>query len=257
MEFEAQTLRPFRIVPRLDIKQGHLIKGVQMEGWRKIGQPTDFAKRYYEDGADEILLMDVVASLYGRNSLHELIKTVCSDIFVPVIVGGGIRTVSDAYSVFEVGADKIAINTAAIAEPSFISELAKTFGNQAVVISLEVGFVNGKFQVLTDNGRNLTGFDPVSWVKKAEDLGAGEVLLSSIVRDGTGKGFDLELINMVCSAVSIPIVTGGGFGSNKHLDDLITQTDVSGMALAQALHLEKTTIQDIKQSVVNDSIFIR
>lgn len=250
-------MRSFRIIPRLDIKQGHLIKGVQMEGWRKIGQPADFAKNYYKTGADEILLMDVVASLYGRNSLHELIETVCSDIFVPVIVGGGIRTVVDAYSVFEVGADKIAINTAAIAEPTFISELAKTFGNQAVVISLEVGLVEGKYQVLTDNGRNLTGVDPISWVKQAEDLGAGEVLLSSIAQDGTGKGFDLELINMVCEAVSIPIVTGGGFGSNNHLDDLLSQTDVSGMVLARALHLGETTIPSIKQSVVNESIFIR
>ena len=228
-----------------------------MEGWRKIGHPSGFAQKYYEDGADEILLMDVVASLYGRNSLHELIKTICSNIFVPVTVGGGIRTVCDAYSVFEVGADKIAINTAAIAEPAFISELAKTFGSQAVVISLEVGLIDGKYQVLTDNGRNLTGFDPVSWVKQAADLGAGEVLVYSVGQDGTCKGFDLELINTVCNAVSIPIIAGGGFGTNKHLDDLIAQTDVSGMVLAHALHLEKTTIHDIKQSVVNDSVFIR
>ena len=257
MEVEAQTLRSFRIIPRLDIKQGHLIKGVQMEGWRKVGNPADFAKTYYEAGADELLLMDVVASLYGRNSLHELIKTVCSDIFVPVTVGGGIRTIADAYSVFEVGADKISINTAATADPDFISELAKTFGNQAVVISLEVGIIDGQYQVLTDNGRNLTGLDPVTWVKRAEDLGAGEVLLSNIGADGTGKGFDLELINRICDAVSLPIVTGGGFGSNDHLNDLITQTDVSGMTVAQALHWEKTTIKDIKQSVINDSIFIR
>lgn len=250
-------MRSFRIIPRLDVKQGYLIKGVQMEGWRKVGDPQFFAKRYYEAGADEILLMDVVASLYGRNSLHELIEKVCSDIFIPVTVGGGIRTTEDAYSVFACGADKISLNTAAIANPEFITELATTFGSQAVVISLEVGMVNGAYQVLTDNGRNLTNQDPITWVKKAEELGAGEVLLSNIVSDGTGKGFDIELINNVCEAVSIPVVTGGGFGQNAHLQNLTTQTDVSGMTVAQALHWDKMTIPEIKLCSVHEDVFIR
>lgn len=250
-------MKSFRIIPRLDIKQGCLIKGVQMEGWRKVGDPQSFAKRYYETGADEILLIDVVASLYGRNSLHELIEKVCSDIFIPVTVGGGIRTTNDAYSVFACGADKISLNTAAIANPEFITELAKTFGSQAVVISVTVGIVNGAYQVLTDNGRNLTNLDPITWVKQAETLGAGEVLLSNIVSDGTGKGFDLELIKNVCDAVSIPVVTGGGFGENAHMQDLTAQTDVSGMTVAQALHWDKTTIPDIKSCSVHEDIFIR
>ena len=250
-------MRSFRIIPRLDIKQGYLIKGVQMEGWRKVGPPEVFAKKYYEAGADEILLMDVVASLYGRNSLHELIKSVCSDIFIPVTVGGGIRTVDDAYSVFACGADKISLNTAAIANPEFIAELAKTFGSQAVVISLEVGIVNGAYQVLTDNGRNLTNRDPITWAKQAEALGAGEVLLSNIVTDGTGKGFDIGLIKDICDAVTIPVVTGGGFGDNTHFHDLITQTDVSGMTVANFLHWEKTTIQQIKDSAEHQDVFLR
>ena len=250
-------MRSFRIIPRLDVKQGFLIKGVQMEGWRKVGPPDQYAKLYYEAGADEILLMDVVASLYGRNSLHDLIKLVCSDIFIPVTVGGGVRTLDDAYSLFDVGADKISLNTAAIGNPDFITDLAKTFGSQAVVISLEVGVVNGGYQVLTDNGRNLTNLDPVTWVKQAENLGAGEVLLSNIVLDGTGKGFDLDLFNKNCDAVSIPVITGGGFGKNAHLNDLIEQTEVSGMTVAQALHWEKTNIQEIKSIVVKDDVFMR
>lgn len=250
-------MRSFRIIPRLDIKQGHLIKGVQMEGWRKVGSPKEYAKLYYETGADELLLMDVVASLYGRNSLHDIIRNVCSDVFIPITVGGGIRTIDDAYSIFEVGADKIAVNTAAISNPRFITDLAKIFGNQAVVVSLEVGIVDGRYHLLTDNGRNLTGLDPVAWVKKAADLGAGEVLLSNVVGDGVGKGFDLRLVQEICDAVSLPIVTGGGFGDNSHVQDLIAQTSVSGVTIAQALHWKKTTIPEIKKNIDSKEVFIR
>lgn len=250
-------MKSFRIIPRLDIKQGYLIKGVQMEGWRKVGSPEEYSKFYYQEGADELLLMDVVASLYGRNSLHSLIKDVASNVFIPLTVGGGIRTIDDAYSIFEVGADKLSLNTAAISKPNFITELAKTFGNQAVVISLEVGFINGRYEVLTDNGRNLTGLDPVTWVKMAEDLGAGEVLLYNVAKDGTGKGFDLNLINLVSDAINLPVIVGGGYGKTEHLEELIENCDVSGMVAAQSLHWNKSSIHEIKSRARDLNLFVR
>jgi cyclase len=202
-----------RLIARLDIKGESLIKGINLEGLRVLGAPNDFAVRYYAAGIDEILYMDAVASLYDRNSLRELISVATRNIFVPLTVGGGIRTVDDAKSVLRAGADKVALNTAAISSPQIISELAENFGSQCVVISIEAKKnPSGGWQAYIENGRQPTGVDVSEWATRAEELGAGEILLTSIDQEGTRRGMDLDLIASVTKNVSIPvIVVGTGF----------------------------------------------
>ena len=228
-----------------------------MEGWRKIGDPVTFAQHYYDGGADELLLMDVVASLYGRNSLHELTSNICKNIFVPITVGGGISSVEDAYSMFEVGADKIAINTAAVRTPKLIEDLAKTFGAQAVVLSVEVGKIHGKYEVLTENGRNPTGMDPFDWIKTAVERGAGEILLYNVINDGTNRGLDTALIQQACDIVNAPVIAGGGFGLKEHLVEFVENTQATGLVIANALHNSSISIEDVKKANRNPNIFIR
>ena len=250
-------MRNFRIIPRLDIKQGVLIKGIQMEGWRKVGPPNHFARKYYEDGADELILMDVVASLYGRNNLAELVKEVAENVFIPLTVGGGIRNTDDAFRMFEVGADKISINTSAITSPAFIEELSSVFGSQAIVVSIETGIVDGKYQVLTENGRNRTNIEPVAWAKECEERGAGEIILTSIPHEGMGNGLNNLLISEVCNTVTVPVLAGGGYGNSEHVNEVIQSTEASGMVTARALHFEETSIPEIKSQITSNQIYVR
>ncbi|MEK9570117.1 MAG: imidazole glycerol phosphate synthase cyclase subunit, partial [Paracoccaceae bacterium] len=229
-------MRSFRIIPRLDIKQNHVIKGVQMEGWRKVGDPVLFAKEYAEKGADELLLMDVVASLYERNSLYPIIQKVASECFIPMTVGGGIKKVEDVGKLLAVGADKVVVNTAATKNSKLISELADNFGSQAIVVSIEAGFFDGSWLVMTDNGRNHTGINVYEWAKTVEKMGAGEVVITAINREGTGSGFEHELSKRVCEMLSIPVICNGGFGNVTHLEKLIIDTSASGVGIGQALH---------------------
>jgi len=181
-----------RIIPRLDIKGKNLIKGVQLEGLRVMGDPHQFALKYYRAGADELVYMDIVASLYGRNNLSDIIKRAADQVFIPITVGGGIRSVDDARHILRYGADKVAINTAAIARPDLISEVARRFGSQAMVLSIEAKQVApGKWEAYTDNGRERTGLDVLEWVRKGVEMGAAEILLTSVDREGTRKGFDI------------------------------------------------------------------
>ena len=246
-------MRNIRLIPRLDVKKNWLIKGVQMEGWRKIGDPSDAAISYSKQGADEIIFLDVVASLYKRNNLIEIVKKVASSVFIPLTVGGGIRTLDDVRALLSNGADKITLNTAAIENPSLISEISDVVGSQATVISIEaVRNQFGEWEAMTDNGRNKTNKEVVLWAKQVEELGAGEILLTSIDHDGMGNGYNLELIKIISQSVSIPVIASGGLSNPSHLEDLILLTEASAAASAKGLHLKETTISELNEVVLNN-----
>lgn len=247
----------FRLVARLDIKGKHLIKGVHLEGLRKVGSPKEFAERYYQQGADELVYMDAVASLYGRNSLTELIKETVKSVFIPITVGGGIRSVEDATEILRSGADKIAINTAATQNPELITQMAEKFGKQSVVLSIEAKkMADNKWEVYTDNGREKTGLDVVEWAKQACELGAGEILLTSVDQEGTRKGFDEELLSAVCRAVTVPVIASGGYNC---VDDAkkAFQLGCSASAIADAIHFDRTTIGTIRSDLAQEQLPVR
>ena len=204
-----------RLIARLDIKAPNLIKGIHLEGLRKMGDPNVFARRYYEAGVDELLYMDIVASLYERNSLTDVIRYTAQNIFIPFTVGGGVRSVEDVESLLRAGADKVAMNTAATRRPELISEAARRFGSQCVVLSIEAKrrSTGDGWEAYTDNGREHTGRDVVEWAQQGAALGAGEVLLTSVDREGTRQGMDAELIAAVSDVVSIPVIASGGSAS--------------------------------------------
>ena len=226
-----------RIIPRLDIKGPNLVKGIHLEGLRVLGKPEDFARDYYTNGADELFYMDVVASLYGRNSLTEIVSKTAQNIFVPLTVGGGIRTLEDIRGILRAGADKVAINTAAINNPKLITDGAKTFGSQCIVVSIEAKSKgHGKYEAYTDNGREKTGVDVLEWARRAVDMGAGEILITSIDHEGTGKGYDIELISKVSSSVGVPVIVCGGAGKKEHFLEAVTQGAADAVCAASVFH---------------------
>ncbi len=252
-------MKKIRVIGRIDVKNESAIKGIQLEGLRKVGLPNELAVKYYTDGIDELIFMDAVAAYYDRNSLFHIIKDACADIFVPITVGGGIRNLFDIQNALNSGADKVAINTAAIRDPDFITQAAKTFGSQCIVVSIDAKRTNkiNTWEAYTDNGREASGLDVISWVEKAEQLGAGEVFLTSIDRDGTKKGFDVELNQFVSKATSIPITVSGGAGSLSHLSDLIKKTCVDGICLASILHYNIESLVDIKKLIKDAGYEVR
>ena len=231
------TPKPIRIIPRLDIKGPNLVKGIQLEGLRVLGNPNAFAKFYYDNGADELFFQDVVASLFGRNSMEDIIRETASEIFIPLTVAGGIRTIEDINNVLRCGADKVAINTAAIGNKSFIRESSEKFGSSTIVVAIEViKESNGKYLAYTDNGREFTGIDALEWAEEVESLGAGELVVTSVDYEGTGQGFDFELLGNISSRVGIPVIGHGGAGNAEHIRDLFNRTNVDGVAVASILH---------------------
>jgi len=236
-----------RIIPRLDIKGKNLIKGIHLEGLRVIGNPLEYANKYYTQGADELIYMDAVASLYQRNTLLDFIKESVKNIFIPITVGGGIRTPHDAYNILRSGADKIAINTEATKKPELIAELSKIFGSQSITVSIEAKKMSeDKWEAYTDYGRERSGYDVLDWCKRAVDLGAGEILLTSIDKEGTKQGFDHSLIEKVNKAVPVPVIVCGGMGCLEHLDNpYINQADA--LAISSVLHYGNLSISDIKR----------
>jgi cyclase len=251
-------MRNTRIIARLDIKGPNLIKGIHLEGLRKLGDPHEFANRYAEQGIDEIIYMDSVASLYGRNSLVDIVANTSENIFVPITVGGGIRSVDDAWSLFKAGADKVAINTAAIKTPSLISDIANRFGNQSVVLSVEAKRrSDGGWEAYVDNGREHTGIDVCEWVCAAETLGVGEVLLTSIDQEGTQRGYDLPLMEAVSKLVNVPIIASGGAGNLEHIRDAVLQGGADAVALAHLLHYGKQSVSSIKAFAIRHHIPVR
>jgi len=226
-----------RLIPKLEIKGPNLVKGVQLEGLRVLGKPWDFAKYYYNNGADELIYQDVVASLYGRNSLKEIIQETAREIFVPLTVGGGIRTINDIEDVLQSGADKVSINTMAINNPTLIEEAAKTFGCSTIIVAIEyLKVADNQYFVFTDNGREHTGIDVFDWIIKIQNLGAGEVILTSIERDGTARGFDLDFINSIKDKINIPVIINGGAGTIDDIKEIYNIKCVDGLALGSILH---------------------
>ena len=202
---------PTRLIARLDIKGPNVVKGVRLEGLRVVGKPDVLAGRYYEQGADEILFVDIVASLYGRNNILGVVERVAREVFIPMTVGGGIRTIEDISAALRVGADKVAINTAGVRRPVLLREAAERFGSQCIVLNLEAKRRGpGQWEALTDNGRETTGRDALAWVEEAQSLGVGEVLVTSVDQEGTRKGFDLDLIAEVRRRVRVPVIACGG-----------------------------------------------
>ncbi len=236
-----------RLIARLDIKGPNLIKGIHLEGLRIIGSPNKYALEYYQQGADELIYMDIVASLYGRNHLGEMIKDAAADIFIPMTVGGGIRSVENAKEILRSGADKIAINTAAVADPKIISDIARQFGSQCMVLSIEAKRIeNERWEVYTNNGRERTGLDVVEWAKLGVSNGAGEVLLTSIDQEGTRKGFDVELVRAVSAAVNVPVIASGGMGKPQDLLPVVSGGGADAVAMADILHYKRAKIGDIR-----------
>lgn len=212
---------------------------MHLEGLRVLGKPEHFARHYYEQGADELIYQDVVASLYGRNSLQEIISRTAKEIFIPLTVGGGIRTLEDIVDVLRAGADKVSINTAAHDNPQLITHASEKFGKSTIVVAIEaIRQIDNTYQAFTDNGRNRTGRNVVSWAKEAEKLGAGEILLTSVDKEGTGEGLDMNLIKQVHSSINIPLVVHGGIGKTEHAITVANELNISGIAIASLLHYE-------------------
>ena len=248
---------PLRVIPRLDIKAPNLVKGIRLEGLRVIGDPADHAQRYFEQGADELMYQDIVASLYGRNSLIDLVRKTAERIFIPLTVGGGIRSIADIQALLRAGADKVCLNTAAVARPELITEAASTFGSQCVVIAIEtIRQPNGTWKAFTDNGREHTGLDAYDWARRAVDLGAGELLLTSVDHEGTKQGFDLDFNKCLATTVGVPVVAHGGAGSAEHVAE-VANLGVDGIAIASVLHYRQTTVGELKKSLAGSGVEVR
>jgi len=247
-----------RLIARLDIKGPHLIKSINLEGIRKIGDPNEFARRYYEQGADEIIYMDMVASLYGRNNLHEIVTTTAKNVFVPITAGGGVRSVSDAETLLHSGADKVAVNTVATQKPELISDIAARFGSQCMVLSIEAKKQDdGTWEAYVDCGRERSGLNAVEWAKKGAELGAGEILVTSIDQEGTRQGFDIELTRQISDAVNVPVIASGGFGQMDHLTSVVHDGKADAVAFADALHYNRMSLKDIRGDAIKAGLSVR
>lgn len=226
-----------RIIPRLDIKGPNLVKGIQLEGLRVLGKPESFAKYYYDHGADELVYMDVVASLYQRNNLADMIAKTASQIFIPLTVGGGIRSLEDIHDILRAGADKVSLNTAVLKNPELIRDAARQFGSSTIVVSIEaIKTTEGNYEAYTDNGRESTGVNVFEWAVRVAELGAGEILITSIEREGTGRGYDLNLTEAISKSVDIPVVACGGAGNVEDIYDVVTKGKADGVCMASILH---------------------
>lgn len=253
------TNSPIRIIPRLEIKEKYVVKGYQYEGVEKIDLPEKLAYKYYEDSADEIIFIDTVASLYGRNTLINVIKEVAKKIFIPLTVGGGIKTISDINDLLSSGADKVAINTYAISNNSFLSEACREFGSQCIVLSVQAkkNDVDNEYYALTDNARENPKIKVTDWISKAQDLGVGEILLSSVDRDGTKLGYDIELYNLISDLTKVPIIAHGGAGSIDDVVKLCETRSCNAISFSTIIHYNISTINDIKNTLKIKKINVR
>lgn len=239
-----------RLIARLDVKAPFLIKGVHLEGLRKLGDPQDFAMRYYQAGIDEIIYIDAVASLYQRNTIVDLVRSTARDIFIPLTVGGGVRSSEDVRALLRAGADKVAINTAVVHNPELIRGVAEKFGSQCMVLSIQAKRgPSGAWEVYCDMGRERTGLDVVEWARRGVELGAGEVLLTSIDNEGTRKGFDIDLVRAVSDSVPVPVIASGGMGSADHLIEVVRAGHADAVAMASVLHYQHLSLPEIRAAV--------
>jgi imidazole glycerol-phosphate synthase subunit HisF len=250
-------MRNIRLIARLDVKAPNLIKCIQFEGLRKIGDPNEFARKYYLQGADEIFYADIVASLYERNSLLDIIEKTTDNVFIPITVGGGIRTVDDVAAALRAGADKVSINTASIKNPSIIAEVAKKFGSQCMVLSIQAKRHANYWEAYYDNGREHSHLDVVEWAKKGEALGAGEIMLTSVDKEGTAKGFDVDLVKAVTDVVDIPVIACGGMGKLDDVDAVVQDGHADAVAMAHVLHYNYQTINSVREYCIEQKIPVR
>ena len=247
-----------RIIPCLDVRDGRVVKGVNFEGLSDVSSPVGLAKFYSDNGADELVFYDITASAEGRALFTDILKKVAETIFIPLTVGGGINTVDDFDRVLKSGADKVSVNSGALKNPSLIYEAAKKYGNQCVVISADVKRENGQFTVYAKGGREKTDLEAVSWIKKCVDMGAGEVVLNSIDTDGVKGGFDLEMLDAVCSAVNVPVIASGGAGKKEDFVELFKKIPKADAGLAASIfHFKEVEIPDLKRTLKENGILVR
>lgn len=247
-----------RIIPCLDVKNGRVVKGVNFEGLSDVSSPVELAKYYSDNMADELVFYDITASAEGRKLFTDILTEVASTIFIPLTVGGGINTTDDFDRVLKCGADKVSVNSGAIKDPSLVSAAARKYGDQCVVLSVDIKRVDGVFRVFAKGGRENTGMEAISWIKKCVASGAGEVVVNSIDTDGVKKGFDLEMLDAVCNAVSVPVIASGGAGKKEDFIKLFkTLPGVDAGLAASIFHFGEVKIQDLKQTLRENDIEVR
>lgn len=246
-----------RIIPCLDIKDNRTVKGINFENIIDAGDPIELAKRYVNEGADELVFLDITATQEKRKTLTELVRKIAAEINIPFTVGGGINSLEDAKAIIESGADKISVNSSAILNPELISEIANQYGNQCVVVAIDTKFVNDEWMVFRSGGKIATGLKAVDWAKKAADLGAGEILLTSMNNDGTKAGFACDITNQISKTVSIPVIASGGAGTREHFADVFTETKATGALAASVFHFGHIPIPELKNYLKTKNIPIR
>ena len=246
-----------RIIPCLDIRDGRTVKGVNFVGIRDAGDPVDLAKKYVEQGADELVFLDITATIEKRKTLISLVERIAKEINIPFTVGGGINSLEDAEALIKSGGDKVSVNSSAVNRPKLISEISAQFGSQCVVVAIDAKSVDDQWQVFTNGGRTSTGLNAITWAKQAEALGAGEILLTSMNSDGTKQGFDLELTRAVCEVVNIPIIASGGAGTMEHFKQVFQQTGASAGLAASIFHFGEIAIPDLKEYLKAEEIPMR
>ncbi|MBE7186973.1 imidazole glycerol phosphate synthase subunit HisF [Jatrophihabitans endophyticus] len=252
-----------RVIPCLDVDAGRVVKGVNFTGLRDAGDPVELARRYDEQGADELTFLDITASSAGRGTTYEIVRRTAEQVFIPLTVGGGVRTVADVDQLLRAGADKVGVNTAAVARPELIAEIARRFGNQVLVLSADVRRVPAGdretasgFEVTTHGGRRGTGIDAIDWLRRAAELGAGEILLNSMDADGTRDGFDLELITLARAAVSVPVIASGGAGAVEHFAPAV-EAGADAVLAASVFHFGQCTVGDVKDDLRRHGLPVR
>lgn len=247
-----------RIIPCLDVQNGRVVKGVNFVNIRDAGDPVELATYYSQQGADEIVFLDITATYEARKTVADVVRKTVEKVFVPVTVGGGIRTLEDFQQLLRAGADKISVNSAAVKDPTLISRAADRFGSQCVVLAIDARRrEDGSYEVVVAGGRTPTGLDAVEWAKKGEALGAGEILLTSMDADGTKKGFDLEMTRAITDAVRIPVIASGGCGSLEHFADVFEQADADAALAASLFHFGELTVPEVKTYLKNKNIPVR
>jgi len=247
-----------RIIPCLDVTNGRVVKGTNFVNLRDAGDPVELAELYDDEGADELVFLDITASSDGRETMLNVVRSVAEKVFIPFTVGGGIRTIDDMRRMLKAGADKIAVNTAAIKNPDFIKEGAVKFGSQCIVVAIDAKQVgDNKWEIYTHGGRNTTGIDAVEWARKVEDLGAGEILLTSMDKDGTKEGFDINLTRTIAESISIPVIASGGVGTLDHIAEGLTEGKADAALAASIFHFRKYSIKETKEFLENKGIAVR
>ncbi|WP_344827273.1 imidazole glycerol phosphate synthase subunit HisF [Chryseobacterium ginsenosidimutans] len=246
-----------RIIPCLDIKDGTTVKGINFKRLRNAGNPIELAKKYETEGADELVFLDITATIEERKTFIELVKEIAKELSIPFTVGGGISTIEDVRKLLEAGADKISINSSAVKNPQLISDLAKEFGSQCIVVAIDTKLINNSDWVHIKGGREKTDLKTLDWAKKVEELGAGEILLTSMDGDGTKSGFDLRITKLISENVSIPVIASGGAGKIKDFEDVFNKTSATGALAASIFHFEEVKIQNLKSELKSKKIAIR